>query len=284
MGGQWIQGGRGQHFFVHPDQVTIIGLDTDDGPEHPLYDERINLPLDESLVLNIAMYGVLNAVKCRKNGDLYEVIDGRQRVRACRVAYKLAEKAGEVPPKLKVEKLHDAEDNQRRAGLFLNAYRYDDSVLDKAKKAARMAAFGDSDEEIAAAMNVQAQTIRLWHRIVELAPAVHKAIEAGKISAHAAGKLYKLSHDDQKKKLKELLAKPNGAKPTADNAQKAVQGKTPTGRTRAILPKAKIRMLCANDKFLDNISDDAKALLRVLQGDEEAVHDIPGLAEALRID
>lgn len=48
---------RGQYFFCDPHTVTIIGLDTKDGPEHPLWDERINRPLDKNLVYDIQAHG-----------------------------------------------------------------------------------------------------------------------------------------------------------------------------------------------------------------------------------
>src|SRR5512136_2177542 len=35
----------GDLFKFKPSELIIVGLDTEDGPEHPLYDDRIGLPV-----------------------------------------------------------------------------------------------------------------------------------------------------------------------------------------------------------------------------------------------
>jgi hypothetical protein len=93
-----IDAKRGNLFLVPPEDITIIGLDTEDGPEHPLFDERVLLPVDEALARNIAIHGVIEPVVIRKNGDdVIEVIDGRQRVRSARLANERLEAEGKEP-------------------------------------------------------------------------------------------------------------------------------------------------------------------------------------------
>jgi ParB family chromosome partitioning protein len=50
---------------------------------HPLYDERIHLPIDEGMVLNIMELGVLEPIIVWKDPEtgLTCVVDGRQRVK-----------------------------------------------------------------------------------------------------------------------------------------------------------------------------------------------------------
>ena len=50
---------------------------------HPLYDERVHLPIEEGMVLNIAELGVLEPIIVWKDPEtgLSCVVDGRQRVR-----------------------------------------------------------------------------------------------------------------------------------------------------------------------------------------------------------
>ena len=69
MSKQALEGQRLNAFGMDPDKLTIIGLDTDDGPEHPLYDERVRLPLDESFVKNVKVYGVIEDVIVCKDAD-----------------------------------------------------------------------------------------------------------------------------------------------------------------------------------------------------------------------
>ena len=60
------------------DALTII---TD--PAHSLYDERIHLPLDEAITLNIMALGVREPILVWKDPETGKVlvVDGRQRVR-----------------------------------------------------------------------------------------------------------------------------------------------------------------------------------------------------------
>ncbi|WP_233772500.1 hypothetical protein [Achromobacter sp. AONIH1] len=51
--------------------------------DHPLYDERVHLPLDEAMVLNIMALGVLQSILVWKDPESGKtlVIAGRQRVK-----------------------------------------------------------------------------------------------------------------------------------------------------------------------------------------------------------
>ena len=40
MGGQALNYKRSQHYSIPADEIIIVGLDTDDGPEHVLWQER----------------------------------------------------------------------------------------------------------------------------------------------------------------------------------------------------------------------------------------------------
>src|ERR1700743_1127639 len=62
-----------------PKDLTIV---TDE--RSPLYDERVDLPVDEALVDSIVDQGVLEAILVRKNPETgkTEVVNGRQRGRA----------------------------------------------------------------------------------------------------------------------------------------------------------------------------------------------------------
>ena len=65
---------------------------------HPLYDERIHLPLDESMILNIMDQGVLEPIIVWKDPEtgLSCVVDGRQRVRHTVEANKRLAAAGRI--------------------------------------------------------------------------------------------------------------------------------------------------------------------------------------------
>ncbi|MDP1177692.1 ParB/Srx family N-terminal domain-containing protein, partial [Klebsiella pneumoniae] len=62
-------------------EPATLHLGTD--KTHPLYDERIHLPIREAMVLNIRDQGVLEPIIVVKDPEtgLTCVVDGRQRVR-----------------------------------------------------------------------------------------------------------------------------------------------------------------------------------------------------------
>ena len=95
MSKQALNGRRLNAFGMDPMDLTVIGHDTEDGPDHPLYDERVKLPIDDAMVMNIASLGVREPIIVRKNGDAVEVVDGRRRVLHARVANELLAKKGE---------------------------------------------------------------------------------------------------------------------------------------------------------------------------------------------
>lgn len=86
--------GKTNVLMFEPENLHLVTDKT-----HPLYDERINLPIDEGMVLNIKELGVLEPIivwKDPENG-LTCVVVGRQRVRHTLEANKLLLKEGKSP-------------------------------------------------------------------------------------------------------------------------------------------------------------------------------------------
>jgi len=304
MGKQAFDGPRGQHFWLDAERVSVIGLagKAGAGPldtahkkgEHPLWDERIDLPVDTALARNIRVYGVQDAVKVRKNGrypeghpyegqDVIEVIEGRQRTRATRLAAQEAIKAGEVPPLLKIEL--EKVDELTCVGIMisLNEHRRDDLPSVRARKAARVLAMGRSEAEVAEMFGVSTQAIKQWTKFSELSPKVVKAVDAGAVSFSAAIQFAGLERDAQEAKLAELLE--SGVKPTVERAKTAAANGTPKPpkATKILTPKV-CRMLDGHEAWIGGLSADAQALYRVLRGDTAAIAQVPGLAALLAVD
>lgn len=218
MGKTAINAPRVNTFLVDPSALTIV---TD--PKHPLYDERVDLPLDENMVKNIMTYGVKETILVRKDGDDILVVNGRQRTKHAIEANKRLLKAGSeiVQVKIGLEKGDDAE----MVGIMIstNRFRQDDSPLVLAKKAQRLMAFGRTPEQAATTFGVTSTAIRQWLLLLELAPAVQKAVERGEVSASAASKLHGLKRDEQIAALDEL--KNAGVKVTAKTVKRAVAKK-----------------------------------------------------------
>lgn len=234
MSGQLLDGKRETVFMMDPADLKIIGIDTSDGPDHQLWDERIKLPLDEGMVLNIMALGVRQSISVVVQGagenKIALVVDGRQRVRHAREANKRLAAQGEPIVRVPVMAEKGMEEKlQDMLAVSLNAIRQDDPVMVKAAKAGRMKARGHTFQEIAVAFGVEAQTVGLWININSLSTSVKEAINEGRITPTAAGALASLTPEQQKEALDNLLAESaaNGGKaPTVNNVKNHVKSKT----------------------------------------------------------
>ena len=237
MSKQAIPGARRSNLFlVEPETLTIVGLDTDDGPDHPLYDPRIKLPIDEGLVRNIMTYGVIEPVTVTKNGDRIELVDGRQRVRHARVANERLVAEGKEPMRVPVSPPRRASDHVLFGVMIsANENRQEDSPLAKADKLERYLAMGRTEEEAAVAFGVTLQAIKTWQCLSDLSPPVRKAIERGDISASAGAQLAPLPRDEQLPALEQLIG--NG-ETTAREVRARVKSKQ-TGQGGVVAPKTR---------------------------------------------
>lgn len=204
---------------VDPRSLVIIGLDTDDGPSHPLYDERVKYPLREALVVSIAAKGVLSPIHVRIDGDKATVLDGRQRVRAAReVAARFA--ASGAALQVRVPVIVAAAKKGATAAfqaVALNALRQADSFAVTARKAAHLFAICKSLAEVAQAFGISEATAKKLVDFGENASdALVEAVADGTISATAGVALAAQSEADQDAAVAEARA------PVAEDA--AAQG------------------------------------------------------------
>lgn len=234
---------RGNLHHYDPNEPVIIGLDTKDGPDHELYDERINLPLVEATVLNIMAIGVKEPIVLRKGPEgRLEVVDGRGRIRHAREANKRLKKLGEEL--VYVGAVFEAGDETHLQGVMisLNEHRADDNVVIKAEKCIRLLGRNGNDYKAAAAVfGVTTAAIKNWVKMASLSSKVKKAVAQGDISASAAAELHGLEREEQVAQLDKLLAgagtKTNGKKKKASTASaKKAAGKS-TGVPKRVLVK-----------------------------------------------
>lgn len=254
MAKQAIPGKRSNMFRVELSTLTIIGIDTDHKEgEHVLWDQRNLLPIDEALVLNIMVYGIIDPVKVMKDGDMIVVVDGRQRLRAAREAHKrlVAEgKEGLLCPVI-VKRGDDA----FLFGVMISANenRQDDDILVKANKAQRLLAMGKSPKEVAIAFGVTEQAVRNWLAMLDLDSTIIEKVKEGEVSASAAAKLAGLSRDEQVEALKEIEAEgPVTTAKAAAQARKTKARKTGGDETKAASLAPKKRHI---KKLLDFVGD-----------------------------
>jgi ParB family chromosome partitioning protein len=195
--------GAGNLLYFDPDKLVLVTE-----PSHPLYDDRVYLPIDEKMVRSIMRFGVRQPINVRKNVETgeTEVSVGRQRVKNAREANRrLAEQGmdGVLIPAMAVkEKDEEALD----AIVAENEIRTADTPLSRANKMARMVKFNRPEEHIAMAFGCTVDTVRGTLALLDCCSAVQKAVEAGKLGVGHAKALSKLKPDEQRSKLEELLA------------------------------------------------------------------------------
>lgn len=229
---QAIPGKRLNAFAVDPKDLSLV---VDEN--HPLYDERVAFPVDEALVRNVMVYGVLEPVLVTKEGDEVLVVDGRQRVKAAIEANRRLSERGESELRVPCMVRRGNVESLFGVSVSANEQRLDDTPLGRARKAQRLDSLGYTLGEIAIVFGVTEQAIKGWLVLSECSPKVQKAVETGMISATAAVQLATLSAQDQVSKLEELIEKAptsgaNGKRPrvSASAARKATGGKVAPGK------------------------------------------------------
>jgi len=199
-------------FFMNPHDLTIVGADLNadgkiDGPEHPLYDPRVDLNRDampqfKALVADVAANGVRQPIICRKNGDQLEVAEGRQRTFAARAAIA----AGATLAGVKVEILQAEQEDLILLGIACNEIRVDSPPYTKAKNAAHAVKMGLSKARIAKAFGfVNEAPLNALLNLLTLHPKVIKALENNKISYTGALELVPIAQAKQVEALGALI-------------------------------------------------------------------------------
>lgn len=221
---------RSDAFALDPEMFTLV---TD--PEHPLYDPRVHDEPEESLVRNVMVYGVIEPVIIRKNGDNVEVVAGRGRVKAALEANRRLTAEGKQP--IRVPAILKRGQDADMFGVLIseNECRREDNPLIKSEKAQRLINMGKSVEEVAIAFGVKRQSVEAWLALGDVAQPVLDAVEQGEISATAAAKLSTLDRDEQVKTFETMKAE--GGKVTVERARKAAR----EGDTSPTPSKAKPR-------------------------------------------
>ena len=224
-------------YSVDPDDLTLIY-----DANHPLYDERVYLPLDEDMVKNIMVHGVIEPVTVRRNGDLLEVADGRQRVKNSREANKRLKKEGKSPVRIVITFRAGHDKDIYGVVVSANEFRRPDAVLIKAAKAQRMLNFGATWTEVAVNYGCTVETIENWVSLLGLHPRILKAISEGKVKYTVAMRLARLPREKQMRKFRKLCK----AGATNANALRVIVG----GKLERVCPPSRQQLRRVADAFV----------------------------------
>lgn len=206
MAKQALDGSRFNGFFMDPDKLVIIGLDTKDGPEHALYDPRIHLPLVEETVQDIMDRGVRETILVRKQGDQVQVVFGRQRVKMAREVKRRQLAKGTPADELiqvpcTVTRENDADAMTDR--IAENRHRTANDVLADARELQRYLDFGHTKGEALVRFKISESTYQNWLTLLQATPEVQASMVSGAINQEEALKLAKKPVEEQKKRAAE---------------------------------------------------------------------------------
>lgn len=219
-----IEAQRFNGFFVEPEMLTLV-----EDKEHHLYDDRVHLPVDESLGKSLMAVGNKVALLVTKEGDQLFVVEGRQRVKAAIWANKKLAKDGKEPLKLKVILEKGEPADLFGTAILTNELRQGDGVVTKAIKCKRYIDMGRTEADAALAFGITTATVKNWLSILTLSGVVKKAIESGKISATAAMQLCEIPLKEQGAALDKLMD--GVGKPTVKKSRKVAGKKTKPKKT-----------------------------------------------------
>lgn len=204
--------GKRDAYMFDPEDVVLV-----EDEKSPLYDERVNLPVSESLVLNMmhapegVPQGVIEPITVSRNAETgkVEVVVGRQRVKAAREANKRLKKAGMEPFRVPAMIQRLSGNGYRAMGVLIseNENRQDDTPIGRAKKMQRYIELGRDEAEVAVLFGISQASVKNMLALLDAPAIVRSAVEAGKISTSDGYKLAKLEPAEAKEKVEELIEK-----------------------------------------------------------------------------
>lgn len=282
MGTQSFTEKRGNVFYFDPDNLWIIGLDTEDGAEHPLFDPRVSLPVDPGLKASIAEVGILENVVVRKNGDRAEVMVGRQRVKAARELNASLPKEAQIRVPVTVRR-GDGDAEAVTVRVAENLHRRAADPVDMARDVQRLINNGNTTSEIAKRWGVTKATIERWLTLLELAPPVQKLVQQGKLNQVNAVTLAGKPASEQVERATEMVEQGTTAATARAEQRSARKAKEGAADTETLVAPgkrvaAKVVALAREEGAL---SDDFLAGVRWAIGDLSP-RKINGLTDLIR--
>jgi hypothetical protein len=210
-------------YAVDPYEIIIVGRDTSDGPEHPLWDERAKKTPKPAFVRDIARRGVKLAVQCKKIAGRLYCVDGRQRTIGARMAMDAAKAAGNpIQIRVPVMLIRGSDEDVEGDMIALNEHRVDDDPLTKARKALRYIGHGHTEQEAAEAFGVSRSRMKELLTLAESPKALRDAVESGEASAAAAIEATKLPREKQVSAAKGKRGRGRPAGPSKPKVEEAL--------------------------------------------------------------
>ncbi|PXG86134.1 hypothetical protein DMP59_03640 [Klebsiella pneumoniae] len=228
---------------------------------HPLYDERIYLPLHEPTVLNIMDLGVIEPIVVWKDPEtgLTCVVEGRQRVKNTLEANKRLRKEGKKPLLIPAVVRRGSPVSMAQAMISANEIFQPDTPLGRAKKMADALSRGHDEKDLALMFGIGIPAVRATLALLDATQAVKDAVEQGAITVTHARQLISLTPEEQREKVKQI-----------ETATAGTTGHEKARRQRQVLgdPKPRLKSRKEITQALQTASGEFAAALRWVLGDE----------------
>lgn len=249
--------GKSNVLFFQPEKLHLV---TD--KNHPLYDERIHLPIDEAMVLNIMDQGVIEPIVVWKDPETgcSCVVDGRQRVRHTLVANQRLVKKGLEPLLVPAVTRRGSVIRMASVMISANEIRRADTPLGRAKKMADALERGHDEADLALMFGVGVPTVRATLALLDATQDVKDAVESGRVTVTQARQLIDMPPEKQRETVKQLT-----------EAAEGVTGHEKSRRQRAVLGDVKPRLKTRKEitKALQSATGDYAEALRWVLGEKQ---------------
>lgn len=138
--------GKSNVLFFEPESLHLVTDTT-----HPLYDERVHLPLNEAVILNIMELGVLEPIIVWKDPETGKtcVVAGRQRVKNAMEANARRKRAGLEPWPVPGIAKRGSAIQMAKYMVSENEITQPDTPLGRAKKMVQQMEYGHDENDIA---------------------------------------------------------------------------------------------------------------------------------------
>lgn len=199
--------------------------------KHPLYDERVEMPLDETVIESIMLSGVHVPIKVWKNPEDGEVVvlDGKQRCANAREANKRLKKDGQPTRQILGIVFHGSLKAALAEMIILNKGRQDTTPQADARSAERLLEAGYSEAETGTILHLKSGTLKNYRALLGCTAVVRAAVDDEKILPTDAYKLSKLEPAEQKEKLAVML---DAAKGVVGKRRRAKKMRAATGEKK----------------------------------------------------
>ncbi|EMM0378117.1 hypothetical protein RI820_000465 [Pluralibacter gergoviae] len=249
--------GKTNVLMFEPEKLHLV---TD--KSHPLYDERIHLPLDEAMVLNIMDQGVIEPIVVWKDPETGNscVVDGRQRVRHTLEANKRLKKSGNDPLLVPAVTRRGSVIRMAQVMISANEIRRADTPLGRAKKMSDALERGHDEVDLSMMFGVGIPTVRATLALLDATQDVKDAVESGTVTVTQARQLVDMPPEQQRETVKQLA-----------EAAEGVTGHEKSRRQRAVLGDVKPRLKTRKEitKALQSATGDYAEALRWVLGEEK---------------